>query len=262
MSTLPPIGWQHEHLASCDSTQDLVIARGLLGAEHGLVISCDEQLKGRGRHGRTWLSSNGSLLFSALLDLSYPNHTLDVSRAPPLALIMGLAATDAVREQGVDVLLKWPNDLWLDNKKAGGILCTLEFRNQAPAHAFCVVGVGLNLEFFPADHDALLKGRATAMPTLDRARLWPALFKAMSDRYERYVNGDTMLSELGARLALVGQNVRVETPRGTITGQVHSLASDYALLLQHDGAQTRVDVGEVWPLEGAIKNDAWLGSKK
>jgi BirA family biotin operon repressor/biotin-[acetyl-CoA-carboxylase] ligase len=107
------------------------------------------QTAGRGRLGRRWhASAGGALLFS----LAVPMTTAD-GRIAAATLACGIAAAETLRETGVPALLKWPNDLLLDGRKLGGVLCELAVDRQG--RRTLVVGVGVNLHLDPATRDSI-----------------------------------------------------------------------------------------------------------
>lgn len=125
---------------SLPSTQDEVHALGAAGAPSGAVVLADAQTAGRGRQGRTWHSpARGGVWLSLLLRPAQPPE------GGALAIRAGLAAVAALREVAptVPAFLRWPNDLVIADRKAGGILC--EARRNAQGVAWVAVGVGLNV---------------------------------------------------------------------------------------------------------------------
>ena len=114
------LNWRIETIEEASSTNDLVSARARQGEASGLVVRAISQTKGRGRQGRSWFSPpGGGLYFSALLR---PDGEPGISSL--LTLILGVAAAEGLREAtGLRIGLKWPNDLRVDGKKIGGILC-------------------------------------------------------------------------------------------------------------------------------------------
>jgi BirA family biotin operon repressor/biotin-[acetyl-CoA-carboxylase] ligase len=120
------------------NTDALVAARG--GAPHGSIYFADEQRAGRGRSGHAWHSVAGEGLYvSVLLRPQIPT-----ARLPLLPLVAGLAAADAIAAtSGLNVDLRWPNDLLIGPRKAGGIL--VEAHSEDSAVAFAVVGIGINV---------------------------------------------------------------------------------------------------------------------
>jgi BirA family biotin operon repressor/biotin-[acetyl-CoA-carboxylase] ligase len=98
-----------------------------------------EQTAGKGQWGRQWQSARGGLYLSLGLR---PNLPADF--APHLALLSAWGITNALRQQQIPVLIKWPNDLILEGRKLGGILT--ETRIQQGQITLAVIGVGINWE--------------------------------------------------------------------------------------------------------------------
>ncbi len=124
-------------LETCASTNDITRRLGELGHPHGTWISARRQTEGRGRRGRSWIGEDGGLLLSVLLRI--PRETA-ISWIP-LAVAVGCVEAAEQARPGIDVRLKWPNDLWLDGGKVGGILCE---GVGGPSGSFVVAGIGIN----------------------------------------------------------------------------------------------------------------------
>lgn len=138
------------------STQDVVHALAAEGAPGGLAVVAGEQSEGRGSRRQAWQSPLGGLWLSVLWR---PRLVPEVAT---LGVRAGLAVADALESAGIaGVRLKWPNDILLDGRKAGGVLC--EARWQGDALGWVAVGVGLNVaNAVPADV------RHTAMALAER----------------------------------------------------------------------------------------------
>ncbi len=124
----------------------LAAARG--GAPHGSVYFANEQTAGRGRGNHAWHSAAGEGLYVSVL--LRPN--LPAARLGLLPLAAGLASASAIREaSGLDIDLRWPNDLLIGPHKTGGIL--VESRNDSEGLQYAVVGIGINVHqrAFPSD---------------------------------------------------------------------------------------------------------------
>ncbi len=123
---------RHIHLNQCDSTQDVLKEQLSTAASDDLVlVSCEQQTKGRGRGDHAWASMPGTLCFS----LNLRPHPILSFTAIELAVIL----TDFFSLKGRELRLKWPNDLWAeDKKKCGGILVQ-------GAQANFLAGIGINL---------------------------------------------------------------------------------------------------------------------
>jgi len=123
-----------------DSTNTDTLLAARSGAPHGSVWFADEQWAGRGRGDHAWHSSAGEGLYMSLL-LRPP---IPAIRLPLLPLAAGLAAAEAIRTiAGLSVDLRWPNDLMLGSRKAGGILVESKISNGYVD--FAVVGIGINV---------------------------------------------------------------------------------------------------------------------
>lgn len=135
-----------------DSTNTNALQAARAGAPHGSVYLANEQLAGRGRGDHAWHSAAGEGLYVSVL-LRPP---IPASSLPLLPLAAGLAAADAIRSTaGLKVDLRWPNDMLIGPRKAGGIL--VEAKTESGAIAYAVVGIGINVHqrSFPADLSTL-----------------------------------------------------------------------------------------------------------
>jgi BirA family biotin operon repressor/biotin-[acetyl-CoA-carboxylase] ligase len=130
-------GFSVEVLPQVDSTNSELMRRSRGGLDDPVLLVAEHQTAGRGRMGRAWQSGTGdSLTFS-----------LGVALAPAdwsgLSLAVGVCLADALHPR---IRLKWPNDLWLDDRKLGGILIeTASSSGAPPAARYAVVGVGINV---------------------------------------------------------------------------------------------------------------------
>lgn len=115
---------------SCESTNELAKRWIVSGVPHGSWVSAKQQTSGRGRLGRAWSSEVGGLYLSYILRIS------DKKMWSWVPLAVGVACRRAIAQLGPSVLLKWPNDLMLNDRKLGGILCE--------SQAAIVVGIGIN----------------------------------------------------------------------------------------------------------------------
>ena len=119
---------------SVESTNDELQSLAEDGAAHGMVLLTHEQTGGRGRRGNTWSAPAGeNLTFSILVRPDEPKALW-----PRLALATGLALAEALESFGMQPGIKWPNDLWLDDRKVAGILVEA-------GEDFAIVGIGLNV---------------------------------------------------------------------------------------------------------------------
>jgi BirA family biotin operon repressor/biotin-[acetyl-CoA-carboxylase] ligase len=119
-------------------------------AEEGTVILSDCQEKGRGRLGRLWISPPGVNIYMSII----LKPEMKPADATLLTLTAGVACSIALRRvSGLDIRIKWPNDLMVADKKLGGILA--ELKTDGKKIAFAIVGIGINVNMdmneFPGD---------------------------------------------------------------------------------------------------------------
>jgi BirA family biotin operon repressor/biotin-[acetyl-CoA-carboxylase] ligase len=146
-----------EIVAETGSTNADLLARapGLSGP---VLLVAGSQTAGRGRAGRPWQSAAGaSLTFS----LAWKFHCA-LPHLVGLPLAVGVAIADALRGCGVEVGLKWPNDVLLDGRKLAGILIETA---AAPDAVWAIIGIGINLTL-PQDLAARIDSPASALPPL------------------------------------------------------------------------------------------------
>lgn len=223
-------------LQATPSTMDAVHALAQGGAPAGTAVVAEEQTAGRGSRGRQWASPPGGLWLSLLARPATTGLEL-------LSLRAGLAVAELLDRLGAGnrLRIKWPNDLMLDERKTGGILC--EARWQGPTLAWVVIGLGLNVANAPPrELEATSTHLATALSGLAPGELVEAMVETL-----RAVDAgagpltDAEQARFAARDWLRGR-VLQEPERGTAAG----LAPDGALLVRRaDGRLAPVRAGTV-----------------
>ena len=119
------------------STNDVAAAGGY---PHGTIITARSQTAGRGQRGNRWESASGeNLMFSLVVR---PAH-IPPDRQFIISMMASLAASDALRGTGVDCMLKWPNDLYVADRKIGGIL--IEHSVMGMQLTSSIIGIGINV---------------------------------------------------------------------------------------------------------------------
>lgn len=122
-----------------DSTNQYLLER-IDTLENGAVCLAEYQAQGRGRRGREWISPFGSNLYMSM----YWRLEAGMAAAMGLSLVVGVAIVEALENLGLEgVKLKWPNDLYFQDRKLAGIL--VEMSGQAGGAAHLVVGMGMNI---------------------------------------------------------------------------------------------------------------------
>jgi BirA family biotin operon repressor/biotin-[acetyl-CoA-carboxylase] ligase len=213
------LGRPRVHLRETTSTNDRCRALAMAGAPHGTLVTAGAQSAGRGRQGRVWSATAGSLLMSLLLR----------SWDPLLPLRAGLAVADLA---GGAAVVKWPNDVLLRGGKLAGVLV------EARPSEWAVLGVGVNVAAPPPD----LAGRAAGLGRPESA-VEPTLHELLSLLERRLAEpAADCLAALRARDALLDRRVRWAGGEGVGAG-IDDAGS--LLVRRADGAVVTLEAGEV-----------------
>lgn len=232
-------GWTVRHYASVGSTMD--VARESI-AEAKLALPCvvvaDQQTAGRGRQGRGWLSEKGALAFTAVL--AAPPSSAALSG---LSLACGVIVAEALNTFGIELRLKWPNDLFTSQgQKLGGILIEV-LSKPRPA---VLVGIGMNVVAAPD-----VPGSAALNPSygvsVTAAQCLTEILPKLRTGYEEFLTvGFAGFRERWmARAMFINSSLHVEVGEGVIDGICRGVTTDGALLLETAQGSREVRSGHV-----------------
>ncbi len=234
--------------ARVGSTNDVAHEHGRGGAGDGLLVVADEQTAGRGRLDRSWWAPPGTCLLLSLL----LRPDLPLTRAGQMTMCLGLAAVEAIRQVcGLEVGLKWPNDVLYDGRKLGGMLAELETADGRLAYAVIGLGLNVNVDFELPDAPGGLRWPAGSLLTatgapVDRLALLVALLGAAEPLLARIEAGESLHETWAARLDTLGRRVFVSQMDRALEGVATGVTPDGALLVQDDaGAIHTVWSGDV-----------------
>lgn len=204
------------------STNDDALSAAKAGAPHGATFVADQQTHGRGRRGRRWVSHpEEALLTSIVLRLE-----LEPVRFGLLPLVAGLAVRAALSEllpAELDpvIRVKWPNDVWVSQKKIAGVLAESRIGGSRPA---VVVGIGVNVASRELPEE--LRETATSLALLDvpckRERLLAGVLACLELRLGLLSHDSgSIVSEFRQHDGLLGRRVRVDGTGGIADGIDH-----------------------------------------
>ena len=126
-------------------------------AKNGMIIITDNQIKGKGRNGNSWfMAPSKGLAMSIIL-----NQKLTIEEAELIPITVGVAIAKAIENRGAKPQLKWPNDIFIDGRKCGGVLCESKISSNF-IHSM-VIGIGLNINETETDFPEPLRDRATSL---------------------------------------------------------------------------------------------------
>jgi BirA family transcriptional regulator, biotin operon repressor / biotin---[acetyl-CoA-carboxylase] ligase len=247
------IGCDIHYFDQVDSTQLTAAQLAEQGAPHGTIVIAEYQSAGRGRLGRTWHSPAGVNLYMTVI----LRPRMPLAEVPRLSLVAGVAVAETLETLAPGlVALKWPNDVWLNSRKAGGIIA--EAVTDASQGLRCVLlGIGLNLNLALNEVPTELRGKATSVliatgRQADRVQFTANLLKLLERRYDETESGGfPAVRPVYARyFALNGRHVTVIDGNKMISGAADGIDFDGALIVKTKDGAVRVLTGDV-SLEGA-----------
>ncbi len=243
------IGREIIYLESAVSTNDSAFETGRDRTDpEGIVVVAEMQTKGRGRLGRSWISPAGvNLYFTVLLN---PPFT------PEVALILTLAAPVAVasaiiKQTGLLAQIKWPNDIIINGKKAGGVL--IEMKAGTNAARLLAIGIGINVNMSPDDLPYEIRLSSTSLKmekgeSVSRSELLGEILAALEHTYKNLLNGNKrdLINEWLRLNCTIGNRVSVRNQDRTISGIADSINERGELVVRlFTGETETVRAGDV-----------------
>lgn len=225
--------------ARLGSTNETALAWLRAGAPATALVLADEQLQGRGRHGRSWHTPAGAALALSLILRPAPEAL------PQLTMLGALAIAELADAAGApDVRLKWPNDVQAGGRKLAGVLSEAVWQGGRLSGAVLGMGVNVQVDF----RGTALERRATSLATLcgrelERAQLLALLLERLDYWLDR-LGSESLFRAWRARLQLPAAPVQVQGRPAVPEG----VGADGALLLRDEaGALQRLYSGELLP---------------
>lgn len=227
--------------AETNSTNDDARALARAGAPEGTVVVAARQLAGRGRLGRRWVSPEGGAYVSVVLR---PPVAPVEAAALPLVVAVGVAR--GLRSLGVEPRLKWPNDVWIGDRKVCGIL--LESAAEGDRVSWVVAGFGLNVLRGEGASDEVAHV-SDFVAAVTPSRVAAAVLDGVASAYRQWrEEGFSRLSdEFEGASVLTGNDVVVSDAAGdpVVRGRVEGIDAEGRLLVRDEGGVTRVAAGDV-----------------
>jgi len=243
------IGKEVIYLESATSTNDYAAELSRKRDDtDGIVVIADSQSRGKGRLGRAWISPPGvNLYFTVMLKPPFPP-----SEASLLTMAAAVATINAVREYtGLPAEVKWPNDILIDGRKAGGIL--LEMRSDKNRINMLAVGIGLNVNMslheFPED----LRSSATSLKVekgedVDRMGLLGTILEELEKTYKIILRGNkrALINKWIRLNCTLGHEITAKDRDRVISGIAEDVNEMGGLIIRtSDGKVETLSAGEV-----------------
>ena len=241
-----PYPWEFEgreskiiYHAELTSTMDAAKELARKGCPDFTTVIAGRQTSGRGRLNRKWFSDEGGLYFTVVLRPDLP-PVLSFR----VSFLASLTLARTLNEMfGVDVRVKWPNDLLVDERKIGGMLSELEA--EADRVAFINVGIGLNVNNNPSG----IEPAATSLKAiLGRKVSIKNIIARYLDAFEQRMQTlehDPVIEEWKTYTVTLNREVRVVTTRDVFTGKAVDVDNNGALVLKcADGSLQKILYGD------------------
>jgi BirA family transcriptional regulator, biotin operon repressor / biotin---[acetyl-CoA-carboxylase] ligase len=212
----------------------------------GAALVAEAQTAGRGRRGNSWFSPFGANLYFSV----YWQLDQGIQAAMGLSLVIGIAVAEVLEQQfGLPVRLKWPNDVYLANKKLAGIL--IELAGQSHAQCDLIIGLGLNLNMPPNADNQITQAWTDLQQHLsapiDRNQLVALLQTKIVTHLKTFelTGFKTFCADFNQRDQFMGQTVCLSSGDKRFLGQCLGVDSQGGLLLEHDGSVQSYFGGEL-----------------
>jgi BirA family biotin operon repressor/biotin-[acetyl-CoA-carboxylase] ligase len=228
-----------------NSTNHYLNVKSLGGAQSGHVVLAEQQSNGQGRRGRTWVSPFACNLYLSVL-WRFP---CGPSQLGCLSLFIAVAVVRALQKSGItDAGVKWPNDIYWQNKKLAGIL--LEMRGEANGPSAVVVGVGLNIAMKPDTVNEISQpwvDLETILQTkVDRNYFTALVINALFDVLSLVPDKkQELLKEWQEMDVLRGEDINIEFADKVIHGKALGINQDGALRVMQNNNEIICHSGDV-----------------
>lgn len=243
---LLPIIHSFIELESVDSTNNYAMAKAHAGmASQGTVFFAYEQWAGKGQRGKTWASNPGeNIIMSLVLEPVF----LPITQQFPLSACIALACHDFFSRYAIpdDVYIKWPNDLYWRDRKAGGILIENSFKGDQWQFAIVGTGININQVVFPETAKNPVSLKQITGRTFDTPALARELGDCLELRYGQLLTGAalSLLEEYNTVLYRLNQPVRLKKDNAVFETVVKGVTATGELMTQ-DTLPRQFRVGDV-----------------
>lgn len=222
---------EHHRQIPSTNTRALALAEDATLALPAVILT-DLQTAGRGRGAHPWWSAPGALTFSVILPRTRTNEE---SRWPRIALTAGLAVCESLQQlrPGLEIGLKWPNDVYVQGRKICGIL--VEVPPRSPDRI--VVGIGLNVNNScqlapPAVAATAISLREVAGYSFNLTNVLIRLLSQLADHLAALARDDAALATRWKSLCMLsGRQIQVEAGQRTTRGTCQGIDESGALLV-------------------------------
>jgi BirA family biotin operon repressor/biotin-[acetyl-CoA-carboxylase] ligase len=243
------IGQRMHYYPSTPSTIDVARRMATEGdpAElHGTVVIAEEQTGGVGRLGRCWVSPEGGVWITIILRPTIPiDHVFMITMAGAVAIARAIR-----REFDLGAMIKWPNDIYIGDKKVAGLLLELSAESDVIHHCLLSIGIDVNIDIDELS-PSLQRDVTTIKAELDREVNRATFLARLLREFERHYDlleaqeYDAIVREWKSMSCTLEQRVHVNTLKRSIEGEAIDIDEYGALLIRKEnGRIERVIAGD------------------
>lgn len=231
------IGRNIIHFDTIDSTNSYAKIIGL-SCDDGTVITCENQLDGRGRLGKQWKSQFGSMCMTIVL-----KPDIDISHVSKLTQVCAAAISLTLDELKIDAKIKWPNDLLINNKKICGILT--EMNSDKNRANYVVIGMGLNVNNLKEDFPNEIRDIATSVLIetgryTDRSFIAAKILNNFEILYNEFIKNNNFILSLNIcknKSNLIGKNINLIKNKEITRAKALDLGEEGDLIVQYENGE-------------------------
>lgn len=235
------------YFETIDSTNSYAKKMALDGAVEGTIVLSDEQTGGRGRLGRAWVSPPGTSISMSMLlrpDI-LPNEAAKITEITAASLANAIS-----KVTGLDVGIKWPNDIIIDNKKVCGILTEMNAELNNINYVIVGIGINVNIDEFPEE----ISNIATSLKRIvgkdvSRKDIVINIVKEFEKLYYDFINTgslDRTVEICKEKSVTLGKVVKIINKKETIIAKAIDITENGELVIKKDdGEIINVISGEV-----------------
>jgi BirA family transcriptional regulator, biotin operon repressor / biotin---[acetyl-CoA-carboxylase] ligase len=221
--------YYYDHLPS---TMDAAMELCAQGAAEGTVVVAEYQTKGRGRLGRSWVSTKYKGIY--LTFILKPD--MPASQIPVLTLMTAVSICEGIKEcAGVSAQIKWPNDILVNGRKLGGILT--ELKGEIDAANFVIIGFGLNVN---NSREELVPGAVSLKEEkkedINRLELLKEILRRIEENYGIFAKKGSavILDKWRGYNVTLGRRIKLACRKEHLEGLALDIDSDGGILVRRD----------------------------
>ncbi|MDD1690323.1 MAG: biotin--[acetyl-CoA-carboxylase] ligase [Methanoregula sp.] len=215
---------------------------------HGMVIIAEEQTGGVGRMGRAWISPSGGIWLTIVLKPHVPiDHIFMITMAGSIAVARAIR-----KEFNLGALIKWPNDIFIGNKKVAGLLLELSADSDVVHHCLLSIGIDVNVpitNFSPELQNQITSICAEVGHKVDRPAFLARILKEFENHYLLIESGeyDAIIQEWKSISCTLDNRVQIRTLKNSFEGEAVDIDEYGALIIRKpNGKLERVIAGDCY----------------